>query len=170
MALDGVVLIFYSWAGLLLMAVHFAIVAGVWAAIVKPSSSGVGWPPLFVGALGSALAVLLTSALLAVQQYSARSSALKSFWETVPYWTMSLVAIVGTASALCLTIVGVPAVAMWVRRGHRNGWSFAFLLLACSSVIIAFGFGLVVPSLLGFFTGAWLMVRGHPVAVFNSND
>ena len=162
MALDGVVVIFYSWAGLLLIAVHLAIVSGAWAAIVKPNSSGLGWSPLVVGALGSAVAVLLTSALLAVQEYSARSSAPKSFWETVPHWTMYLVAVVGTVSALCLTVLGVPAVAIWVRRGHRSGWSFAFLLLACCAVMIAFGFGLVVPSLLGFFTGAWLMVRGHP--------
>lgn len=96
MALDGVVVIFYRWAGLLLMAVHLAIVSGVWAAIVKPNRSGLGWSPLVVGALGSALAVLLTSALLAMQQYSARSSALESFWETVPHWTMYLVAVVGT--------------------------------------------------------------------------
>jgi uncharacterized membrane protein YhaH (DUF805 family) len=169
-ALDGVVVIFYSWAGLLLMAVHLAIVSGVWAVIVKPNSSGRGWSPLVVGALGSALAVLLTSALLATQQYSARSSAPNSFWETVPHWTMYLIAVVGTVSALFLTFVGVPAVAIWVRRGHRSGWSFAFLLLACGAVIITFGFGLVVPSLLGFFTGAWLMVRGHPVALSGSND
>lgn len=81
----------------------------------------------------------------------------------------------GVLRAVCFRWPDYQEAAGWFAlsmgpKGHRNGWSFAFLLLACSSVIIAFGFGLVVPSLLGFFTGAWLMVRGHPVAVFNSND
>lgn len=113
---------------------------------------------------------MLTSILFAVQEYAGRSSALQPFWETVPPWTMYMIAVVGMVSALGLTVIGVPAVAIWVRRGHRSGWSFAFLLLACCAVITAFGLGIAVPSLVGFFTGAWLMVRGHPVSLSASND
>ena len=170
LALDGVVVTFYSWAGLLLIALQLVIVSGMWAAIVKPKSSGLGWLPLVLGALGSALAIVLTAILFAVQEYTSRTSVPKPFWETVPSWTMYMLALVGTISAVALTIVGVPAVSIWVRRGHRSGWSFGFLLFACCAVTVAFGFGIVVPSFVGFFGGAWLMIRGHPAALPASND
>ena len=159
MPTDYVVHLFYSWIGLVLLGLHAAVVVGIWAVVAEPKSSGIGMSPLVTGGLLSAGIALALAFFGAIAEYTGRTSTPGAFWNIVPGWTAYLFALYASLSALALTILGVPAAAIWVRRGHRTFWSFTFLLLCCSVVAFALGFAFAIPSLIGFFAGVWITIH-----------